>query len=252
MTAPALHPYDESYYVGGARSNYDDYRRVEPAIDAGFMPEVARYAAAAGRGRGEPAALDVGCAMGFYVERLARLGWDAHGLDISEYAVAEGKRRGVRNLVVGTVDELPYEDARFDYVFSIDVVEHLESALAEEMATELHRVLRPGGLCFLATPNFLTNAHWNVFAPDFEDRDETHVSYHSAESLRRLLGEFRSCEIYGHTPFVEQFRAWDASSAWDFRLLRTRPLRRLGRHVAWRLLGRSVEFSSYLHAVARR
>lgn len=252
MTPATLHPYDESYYLGGARSNYDDYRRMEPAIDAGFMPEVARYAATASRGRAGLAALDVGCAMGFYVERLARLGWDAHGLDISEYAVAEGERRGVANLVVGTVDELPFEDGCFDYVFSIDVVEHLEPALAEGMAMELHRVLRPGGLCFLATPNFLTNAHWNVFTADFEDRDETHVNYQSARSLRELLREFRSCEVYGHTPFVEQFRAWDASAAWDFRLLRTSPVRRLGRHVAWRLLGRSVEFSSYLHAVAFR
>lgn len=248
-TAP-LHPYDETYYVGGAKSNYDDYRRLEPAIDAGFMPEVARYAEAAGRGRLGPACLDIGCAMGFYVERLGRLGWDAHGLDISEYAVAEGRERGVSNLVVGSVDELPYEDERFDFVFSIDVVEHVEPTAAEAMAAEIHRVLRPGGLCFLATPNFLTNAYWNVFTPGFEDRDETHVNYQSAESLRRLLSDFRSCEVYGHTPFVEQFRAWDVSGAWDFRLLRSGPFRRLGRHVAWRLLGRSVEYSSYLHAVA--
>lgn len=248
----AAHPYDEAYYVGGGKSNYEDYRLVEPAIDAGFMPEVSRYAAAARRGRAEPACLDVGCAMGFYVERLRRLGWDAHGLDISEYAVAEGTRRGTPNLVVGSVDELPYEDGRFDYVFSIDVVEHLEPSLVEVLAAELHRVLRPGGLCFLATPNFLTNAHWNMFTDGFEDRDATHVNYQSTESLRRLLRDFRSCEIYGHTPFVDQFRAWDSSRAWDFRVLRAGPFRRVGRHAAWRLLGRSVEFSSYLHAVATR
>jgi SAM-dependent methyltransferase len=240
------HPYDEAYYVGGSKSNYEDYRRLETAIETGFMPEVLRYAEAAP----DRASLDLGCAMGFYVERLARLGWDAHGLDLSEYAVAEGRRRGVANLTVGSVDALPYDDETFGYVYSIDVVEHVDRPVAEAMAGEIHRVLRPGGLCLLATPNFLTNVYWNAFTPGFEDRDETHVNYQSVESLRGLLGDFRSCTVYGHTPFVEQFHAWDVSRAWDFRLLRTRPLRTLGRHVAWRLLGRSVEFSSYLHAVA--
>jgi SAM-dependent methyltransferase len=247
-----VHPYDETYYVGGSKSNYDDYRLLEAAIDTGFMPEVLRYAEAAGRDRSARACLDLGCAMGFYVERLSRLGWEAHGLDLSEYAVAEGRGRGVANLTVGSVDALPYEDASFDFVFSIDVVEHVEPAIASAMVAEIRRVLRDGGLCLLATPNFLTNVHWNAFTPGFEDRDETHVNYQSAESLRRLLDGFRSCTVYGHTPFVEQFRAWDASRAWDFRLLRTTPFRQLGRHVAWRLLGRSVEYSSYLHAVAVR
>lgn len=251
-TARHSHPYDEAYYVGGGKSNYEDYRRVEPAIDTGFMPEVGRYADAARADRPEPSCLDVGCAMGFYVERFARVGWDAHGVDISEYAVAEGEARGVPNLVVGSVDALPYEDERFDFVFSIDVVEHVAEPLAAAMVAEIHRVLRPGGLCFLATPNFLTNAYWNAFTPGFEDRDVTHVNYQSVESLRRLFADFGSCEIYGHTPFVEQFRAWDESAAGDFRLLRSRPFRALGRHVAWRLLGRSVEYSSYLHAVAVR
>lgn len=246
------HPYDEAYYVGGGKSNYEDYRRVEPAIDVGFMPEVVRYADAARAGRPDPACLDVGCAMGFYVQRFDRVGWDAHGLDISEYAVAQGEARGVHNLVVGSVDELPYENERFDFVFSIDVVEHVAQPLAEAMVAEIHRVLRPGGVCFLATPNFLTNAYWNAYTPGFEDRDATHVNYQSVESLRRLFAEFGSCEIYGHTPFVEQFRAWDESAAWDFRFLRRRPFRSLGRHVAWRLLGRSVEYSSYLHAIAIR
>lgn len=251
MSAVA-HPYDEAYFVGGSKSNYEDYRRLETAIDAGFMPEVLRYAEAAGRGRERRSCLDLGCAMGFYVERLGRLGWDAHGLDLSEYAVAEGRARGVANLTVGSVDALPYGDGSFDFVFSIDVVEHVEPPVAASMAAEIHRVLRPGGLCLLATPNFLTNVHWNAFTPGFEDRDETHVNYQSVESLRELLASFRSCAVYGHTPFVEQFRAWDVSRAWEARLLRTRPVRALGRLVAWRLLGRSVEYSSYLHAVAVR
>jgi SAM-dependent methyltransferase len=252
MAAPVLtkHPFDESYFVGGSKSNYADYRDVWPAIDAGFMPVVRRYADFAGRGRRHPTYLDVGCAVGFYVERLAALGWEAHGVDISEWAVAEGRHRGVANLVVGTVDELPFADSTFDFLTSIDVVEHVEPETADAMVAEAYRVLRPGGLAFFATPNFLTNQYWNVFTPGFVDQDATHVNYQSVESLRELFSGFSHCHVYGDTPFVDQFHAFDRSEAFVARAFRVPLVRRLARHAAWKLLGRSVEYSSYLHAVA--
>jgi SAM-dependent methyltransferase len=118
------------------------------------------------------------------------------------------------------------------------------------MAAEAHRVLRPGGLAFFATPNFLTNQYWNVFTPDFVDQDVTHVNYQSVESLHELFSDFSRCHVYGDTPFVEQFHAFERSGAFTARVLRLPVVRELARHVAWKLLGRSVEYSSYLHAVA--
>jgi SAM-dependent methyltransferase len=252
MAAPTLteHPFDESYFVGGSKSNYADYREVEPAIDKGFMPVVRRYADYAGRGKAQRSCLDIGCAVGFYVERLAALGWDAHGVDISEWAIAEGRRRGVRNLEAGTVDELPFADETFDLVTSIDVIEHVEPATARAMVSETYRVLKPGGLAFVATPNFLTNAYWNVFTPGFVDADKTHVNYQSVESLRGLFSDFSQCHLYGDTPFVDQFHAFERSEAFTARVFRVPRVREVARHVAWKLLGRSVEYSSYLHAVA--
>jgi SAM-dependent methyltransferase len=244
------HAFDKAYFVGGGRSNYENYAALEPAIDAGFMPEVKRYADHCAAHRGLGASLDIGCAMGFYVERLERLGWEAHGIDISEYAVGEGSRRGVENLLVGSVDRLPHPDARFDFVTSIDVIEHVAPEAASRMVEEAHRVLKPGGLCFFATPNFLTNAYWNVYTPGFVDRDKTHVNYQSVESLRSHFADFTQCTVYGHTPFVDQFHAFETSEAFTSRFFRYRRLEVLARHIAWKLLGRSVEYSSYLHAVA--
>ena len=251
MATQALsHPFDESYFVGGTKSNYQDYRELEPAIDAGFMPVVRRYADYAGRGKAAKSYLDVGCAVGFYVERLAALGWDAHGVDISDWAVAEGRRRGVRNLVTGTVDELPFADESFDFLTSVDVIEHVEPETAEAMVREAHRVLRPGGLVFFATPNFLTNRYWNVFTPGFVDLDKTHINYQSVESLQRLFRDFGACHVHGDTPFVDQFHAFERSEAFTARVFRSPFVRRHAKQVAWKLLGRSVEYSSYLHAVA--
>jgi hypothetical protein len=67
-------------------------------------------------GRAFPLGLDIGCAIGFYVRRLADLGWDAHGIDLSEYAVAEGRKRGIGNLDVAPAQALPFADESFDFV----------------------------------------------------------------------------------------------------------------------------------------
>jgi hypothetical protein len=119
------------------------------------------------------------------------------------------------------------------------------------MVDGVRRVLRPGGLTFVATPNFLTNQYWNVYAEEFEDRDATHVNYESVETLRGHFDRFATCYIYGDTPFREQFHAFDVAGAFDRSLLRLPLVRKVGRHVAWKLLGRSVEYSSYLHALQR-
>ena len=247
MTA---HAFDERYFSGGSKSNYLDYGSVETAIDIGFMPVVARYAAVAGAGKEQPRSLDVGCAYGFYVQRLARMGWDAHGVDISEYAVDQGRARGIGSLHVAPANRLPFPAASFDFVTSIDVIEHVPSEVGPAMVAEIHRVLCPGGLAFVATPNFIDNPYWNVYLPEFVDPDVTHINYQSAESIRRLFATFSRCSIYGDTPFRDQFHAWETSRAARHRLARVPLVGTAMSHLAWKLLGRSIEYSSYLHAVA--
>jgi SAM-dependent methyltransferase len=242
--------YDESYFVGGSKSNYDDYGAVEQAIDAGFMPVVRRYASAAGAGRNSRAYLDVGCAFGYYVKRLGEVGWDAAGVDVSRYAIERGRARGIEGITVAPAQDLPFPDDSFDFVTAIDLIEHVPSEEAGLVVAEVRRVLRPGGLTLFATPNFLSNAYWNVYTPGFEDPDLTHINYQSVESLRVLFAEFSSCRVYGHTPFLEQFRAFDVAGVLPAPLHRIGPIRERARRVMWKLLGQSVDYSSYLHAVA--
>jgi SAM-dependent methyltransferase len=50
-------------------------------------------------------------------------------------------------------DALPYADANFDLVTCTEVIEHIEHY--RDTIREIYRVLKPGGLCVLTTPNVL-------------------------------------------------------------------------------------------------
>lgn len=54
---------------------------------------------------------------------------------------------------LNTTEELPFPDSTFDLVTATEVIEHLENF--RSLLREIHRVLKPGGVCVLSTPNVL-------------------------------------------------------------------------------------------------
>ena len=96
--------------------------------------------AAAPRGR----ALDVACGSGRQVARLAALGYDVDGIDLTPAMLELAQRRCPdATLRVGGWDQLPYEDGSFDLVTTALALCHAPD-LGPPIA-EMARVLRPGG-----------------------------------------------------------------------------------------------------------
>jgi SAM-dependent methyltransferase len=97
-----------------------------------------------------PKLLDIGCSLGFTVEAARQQGWDAQGVDVSADAVERCRRR---QLNCRRIDgrRLPYADASFDLVTAWHVIEHVTDVA--QALTEWGRVLRPGGLLVLETPD---------------------------------------------------------------------------------------------------
>lgn len=102
------------------------------------------------------AVLDLGCAGGFMAEALAKRGANVTGIDPAAQAIAAARAHAAEgdleiNYDVGVGEKLPYEDARFDVVICVDVLEHVDDLC--EVLSEVARVLKPGGLFLFDTIN---------------------------------------------------------------------------------------------------
>ncbi|SRR6266571_2114769 len=149
--------------------------------------------------------IDVGCGMGYGTAHLAEVAKSIVGIDISEAALKWARKRypGVRYVRMDA-QRLQFPDRSFDLIVSTENFEHL--ADQEGHVKELARILRPDGLCFVATPNpeMFTDSHnpyhtkessfdelMNLFLDDFqkvsilENINEPHTKEGQAMRKRR-------------------------------------------------------------------
>jgi len=100
--------------------------------------------------------LDLGSGEGYGTALLASVAREALGVDLAPEAVYHARRTYRRpnlHFLYGDIYDLGLEDASFDLVCSLQVVEHLHRP--ERFMEEARRVLKPGGLCVITTPNRL-------------------------------------------------------------------------------------------------
>jgi 2-polyprenyl-3-methyl-5-hydroxy-6-metoxy-1,4-benzoquinol methylase len=130
--------------------------------------------------------LDVGCGLGLFVEVAAAAGWDAWGVELNDSAVKWAQENISTNVRAGTIAELNAADGEFDCVTMFDVIEHL--ADSREELHEVNRVLRPGGLLVLVTPDAgalmsrAMGAHWLEMK-----RAPEHLQFFTVDGLARML-----------------------------------------------------------------
>ncbi len=95
--------------------------------------------------------LDVGCDTGTFLRAAARLyGTIPCGVDVAQRSVAEAKGAGTPAFC-GTIHELPSHVSNLALVTAIDVIEHVTDPVG--LLAEIRERLRPGGICFIETPN---------------------------------------------------------------------------------------------------
>lgn len=128
--------------------------RLIPEAYAGSVvlaEHLARYRLAARLARGRDV-LDAACGEGYGSAMLAAAGAaSVVGIDIDAPTVAHARDAHGIDAREGDVSRLPFDDATFDLVVSFETIEHV--AEPEAALDEFRRVLSPGGVLVVSTPN---------------------------------------------------------------------------------------------------
>jgi len=95
-------------------------------------------------------ALDAPLGPGSMALHLHEAGYAVTGVDI-DLKQSEGLPPGITRQLTNLNAPLPFADATFDLVTSLEGIEHVENHFL--MARELGRVTRPGGHLIISTPN---------------------------------------------------------------------------------------------------
>ena len=187
------------------------FRRDRPASELAFTGErmtgamhgqieiehLHRYFLARDSARGLDV-LDIACGEGYGSALLAQVAHSVLGVDVSDEAVAFAQgayRRDNLRFVRGDGREIPAADASIDLVVSFETLEHLYEQ--ERLVAEFRRVLRPGGLLIISTPDR------NVYSPDGSVPNPHHVrELDQGEFLDLLRPAFPMVRLFLQRPMI--------------------------------------------------
>lgn len=156
--------------------------------------------------------LDLGCGVGHSFAALAPR--ESVGVDLDPRALAGQDRE----TVVADMRDLPFADASFASVLSVQSIEHVPDA--ERVLAETRRVLAPGGVAVFVTPNRLTFAR-----PDEIIDPYHHVEYAPEELAALCRGAYAAVELHGLFGSERYTALWDEQTARLDRMLALDPLR---------------------------
>jgi len=99
--------------------------------------------------------LEVGCGSGTLLRRLRSLGWTVEGQDVDPN-VASIADHDIR-VHLGDLNSLALPSESYDAVVMNHVIEHVH--YPAELLRECHRLVKPGGVVVITTPNAASYGH---------------------------------------------------------------------------------------------
>lgn len=140
--------------------------------------------------------LDLGCGRGEFLKGFITCGLKGFGIDGSTAARALCPEAEIQQSDLEK-EVLPYQDNRFDIIFSKSLLEHFY--YPEKLIKEIYRILAPGGLVIALVPDWES-----VYRTFYEDY--THRTPFTVASLRdiHLIHGFENvkAEKFRQLPFV--------------------------------------------------
>lgn len=132
--------------------------------------------------------LDIACGEGYGSFLLSEMSATVTGIDINSKTIENAKLKYRKNnltYLVGNAENIPAQHAEFDVVVSFETLEHIYKH--DKMLSELKRVLKPGGLLIISTPDKL------IYNDNANHKNPFHLKELYREEFEQLIqGYFKN------------------------------------------------------------
>jgi len=153
--------------------------------------------------------LDIGCGSGMVTRKIAeKVGCRVIGVDRSEDCIQHANKRSKNKknikFVVGSMENLPFMDNKFDVIIASHIIEHLKDP--ENALCEVRKKLKKSGRLIITTPNY--KSLWPIaefiFDRTLAESDyslhDQHVTKFDSKNVESLLNRlnFRKVSVESH------------------------------------------------------
>lgn len=175
--------YERGYFTGDrsrmAYINYEDDKSFITANMRKFLSYIRAY-----KMKGK--LLDVGCALGFFTELALKAGYDANGIDPSDFAVAKAKKLiGADRIRRAKLSDIHERSKTYDVIAMFDVFEHLADPVKDLEIVQ--KILKDDGIIIIATGDTdsffarMLGRRWTFYNPP------QHLYFFNHDNLTKLL-----------------------------------------------------------------
>ena len=141
--------------------------------------------------------LEIGCASGAFLNKMANKGWQVEGLEFSETAALAARSLGFP-VYTGALETAPDPPHRFGLVVGWMVLEHLHEPVPA--LQKLHRWVEPRGWLVLSVPN-AGSMEFEIFKKGWYALHlPNHLYHYTPDSLRKICeaGGWEIVRIFHH------------------------------------------------------
>lgn len=173
-----------------------------------------------------PSFFDGGCACGSLVAAFKKTNifGTVLGVDLSEHMVGLGRSHfglSARELISGSITEVPVESHSLTLVHSSQVLEHIPEEFADAILDEFARILRPGGRAFLCLDAIRHGETKEIYMGDpthvniqpimyWTEKIQARGLYFDVESYNRFVKSPHGPTAGDDRNFYDQYPYWSA------------------------------------------
>jgi 2-polyprenyl-3-methyl-5-hydroxy-6-metoxy-1,4-benzoquinol methylase len=215
--------YEQSYFCGGQHGfgyvNYHQDKKTDEAFGR-YLDTIKKYHPRTGR------LLDIGAATGAFVGQANSRGWQAAGVEVSNYAASFAREQGL-DVKTGMLEQQKFPQKSFDAATLWDVIEHVPDPRAT--LGEVRRIVRDGGVIALNFPDAgstyarLAGKRWQLIVPP------EHLTLFNRRNMSALL------QLSGFTPLAYTRIGKRFAPAYVFQVLYAATRKEVFRRLADRL-----------------